>query len=105
MAERKVRRPRKSVDLDRPAFDPVHARGAAEQIGPADQHLSCPSQRDTGLAATQDDLLVGAQDELLAVELYLDRFCLAGAGVIGLCGWRMDRAKDDWLLRIALFKR
>src|SRR5216683_6236616 len=104
MAGRKVRNPRKSVDLDRPAFDAVHAGGAAEQVGPADEHFAGASQRNTGLAATEHDLLVGAQHELLAVELYLDRFCLGGAGGIGRRGWRMNHAKDDWLLRIALFE-
>src|SRR2546427_2911397 len=70
-----------SVDLHRPALDPVRARRAAEQIGAAQQHLPFPCQDDRGLPAAQDDLLVRGEDQALAVDTRVD----------GAAEWKVER--------------
>src|SRR4051794_4692344 len=60
------------VDLDRSPLDAIDPRGAAQKVRPPDQDFAGTREREARLAATEDDLLLRGQDQLLAVQGRLD---------------------------------
>src|SRR5688572_1360391 len=60
---------RQLVQLHRAALDAIHAGGAARHIGALDQYLAGLGERDAGLAATKYELLLGADEQALAIHI------------------------------------
>src|SRR5262245_52528379 len=56
-----------SVDLHRPALDPVHSGRPVEEVGSTNENFARACEDDGGLTAAQSDFLLGRENEALAV--------------------------------------
>src|SRR5262249_10121594 len=90
-----------SVELYRAALDAIHTEGSAEQVGTLDQDLTRLGQRDAGLPAAQDDLLLGRDDETFSVRIHLDSPRLLGHAP---GTFTAHAAHHDWTHQITALK-